>query len=84
MWFNHILKTHSHLTSTGYVRFGPHCRVPPKPSLRPRQEDGTVVAKPTGEWSMVPQEIVEAREREQFGGGSSGLVMSGGGAKRWT
>mmetsp|Transcript_71846 Transcript_71846/g.142422 ORF Transcript_71846/g.142422 Transcript_71846/m.142422 type:complete len:402 (-) Transcript_71846:90-1295(-) len=56
----------------------------PLGAVKLRQEDGTVVGQPSGRKSLVPTEIIEARERERFGGGDSGPVMSGGGGKRWS
>ena len=62
----------------------------PLGAVKLRQEGGTIVANPAGKRTLVPPDVVAARERERFGddggggGGASAPVMSGGGAKRWS
>jgi len=55
----------------------------PLGAVKLREEDGTIVARPTDS-ELIPPEIFELRDRERWGGGGSGPVQSGGGAKKWS
>jgi predicted ribosome quality control (RQC) complex YloA/Tae2 family protein len=58
----------------------------PLGAVKLREESGTIVARPSTS-EHIPAEARELRERERGGGGGGagpGVVMSGGGSKRWS